>query len=807
MTAIARNIDRLKNSKSVIAAVCLPISVLILASINALALERSEIEVPISSKPHLVEHPISISFKNGRLDVDAENAPAADILKAVSNHTGVPIDFEETISGRATLHMQNGTIDAFFRRLSKSHAVVYERLKDGSYRVVKAGVFAMSDASGSPGSKPRQGSGSEGNITSGEKGSAGEARMQTADGALAIQGGFLDRKGRPRFRRGELLVRLKPGVSAEKVDILHASLGSRVVSSMERRRLQKIVLRNGLDEEDAIRSYMASSLVENAEKHALRYANGFIPNDPYYADQWGLPMIRAPEAWAAGKDLPEVVVAVIDSGIDYTHPDLQDAMWINRLEVDGLPGWDDDRNGCVDDYHGCDFAGPYQFSLVDDRDGDPADIDGHGTHVAGIVGARIDNGRGIAGIARNVCLMALKVQADDSLEEMESWDIIRAIGSAMDNGAKIVNCSFGGEEDSREERDAFHSLEDKGILTICAAGNDGSDNDVTPMYPASYPFDNIISVAAGDQIGALAGFSNYGAASVDVMAPGVSILSAGDDCSYTEARVSCASEGQPAITSKYAWGMVYAGTTSPEGLTGHAYDCGLGYPDEFPAGIQNFIALIKRGPADPPFFFSEKVEYAMAAGAIGVIIYDHTPGTEHFCGTLGEDRQWIPVVFVPKEDGESMLNLSFPVEATVVNSMTDSSEFYAYKDGTSMAAPAVAGVAAMMLGRNPSLSYLDLKSRLLESVQPVPSLAGKIRAEGRIDAFSALCRAKTTPGDLTCDGDVGLDDALISTQLAAGLARPLCPSCIPNGLDIGGNGRIGVEETVFILQQAADTGN
>jgi len=703
--------------------------------------------------------------------------------------------------------MERSTIDDFFRQLAENYAVVYERRNDGSYRVVRVGVFGKSDASAPSETDSGQPSAPMGEIAPDRKGPAGKMQMQAAESSLSSETPFLDRRGRPRFRRGELLVRSKPGVSAEETDKLHASLGSRVISSMERRRLQKVALRDGLEEEEAIRLYTASSLVENAEKHALRYANGLEPNDPFYDDQWGLPLIRAPEAWAAGKDLPDVVVAVIDSGVDYLHPDLSEAMWVNKVEVNGVPGWDDDENGCVDDYHGCDFAGAYQFSLYDDRDGDPIDVDGHGTHVAGIVGARVSNNIGTAGVAWNARLMALKVQADNSGEEMESWDIVGAIDYAISEDVKIVNCSFGGEEDSFEERSAFSSLQVAGILAICAAGNDGEDIDVTPMYPASYASDNIITVAAGDQNDALADFSNYGAIAVDVMAPGASILSAGDGCSYTKAEVTFRSSGQTIIPSRYAWGMVYAGTTSAEGLTGPAHDCGWGYPNEFPAGMQDFIAIVKRGPIDSPLYFHEKVENAVNAGAAGVVVYDHTPGTDSFCGTLGGGRDWIPVVFIPKEDGEAILSLSPPLTATLINSMTDSLSFYTHKSGTSMAAPAVAGVAAMMLGREPSLDYRELKARILGSVQPIPSLSGKILSEGRVDAFSALCSARNVLGDLSCDGNIQLDDALISMQLTAGMVHPLCPSCIPSGLDVSGDGRIGTEETIFILQQIADTGN
>jgi len=562
-------------------------------------------------------------------------------------------------------------------------------------------------------------------------------------------------------------------------------------------------LREGLSESRAIEEYTTSDLVEAAERHAFRYANELVPNDPYYSQQWGLPMIRAAEAWAAAGDLEDVVVAVIDTGVDYLHPDLVGSIWTNGAEVDGLSDVDDDGNGYIDDYYGWDFAGAAQSS-PNDGDANPMDVDGHGTHVAGIVAAQRNNGKGVAGVSRNARIMVLKVQADDA-EEMESWDIISAIDYAIANGAKIVNCSFGGDEYSANEEDAFRDLLDAGVLTVCAAGNDAADIDTHPMYPAGFTLDSILSVAAGDQGDELAGFSNFGPANVDVVAPGQQIKSTIVGGTYTEAFVTVSTNGHTERIE--AIGMVYSEVTGEDGITGQIIDCGQGYSGEFPAGAKDNIALIQRGnkPGYRLFYFSEKVTNAQVAGAVAVIIHNDITG--EFSGTLGSPGDWVPVISISKEDGETILDLiqQQPVSA-LFNRPNDKVLYYTYKSGTSMAAPMVSGIAALMLGRAPSLGYLELKNRIMGSAVPVPSLSGKILSGSRVDAFSALCSSRILPGDVSCDARVDLKDGLIVLQLLSGLLQPLCTTCIPNGIDVDGDGRIGIADAIYILQTASGTG-
>lgn len=228
---------------------------------------------------------------------------------------------------------------------------------------------------------------------------------------------------------------------------------------------------------------------------------------------------QATSAVTADPDAGPVVVAVTDSGVDVRHPDLSGAVWTNPGEIGGN-GLDDDANGYVDDVSGWDF--------VSDDPGvydDPV-LDEHGTHVAGTIGASRDNRVGVAGVSPRVALMPLKFIG---AEGGATSDAIRAIFYAADNGARVLNASWGGPEQSQSLRDAIAA---SGTVFVAAAGNDGADNDIDPDFPASYSLSNLISVAAVNNNGGLAGFSNFGATTVDLGAPGVDVLSTIPDSRY-----------------------------------------------------------------------------------------------------------------------------------------------------------------------------------------------------------------------------------------------------------------------------------
>ena len=256
-----------------------------------------------------------------------------------------------------------------------------------------------------------------------------------------------------------------------------------------------------------------------------------VPNDPNFNRLWGMNNvgqtgglvdadIDAAEAWdkvyGSGEIVASatpVIVAVIDTGVDYTHPDLASNMWTNLGEIPGN-GRDDDQNGYVDDIHGYDFV---------NRDGDPMDDHFHGTHVAGTIGAIGDNGIGVAGVSWSVQIMALKFLSADG--GGYTSDAIAALNYAVRNGAKVSNNSWGGGESSQALFEAIRAAGEQNHIFVAAAGNESNDNDRFAAYPASYNLPNIISVAALDHQDQLAYFSNFGTRSVDVGAPGVNIYS------------------------------------------------------------------------------------------------------------------------------------------------------------------------------------------------------------------------------------------------------------------------------------------
>jgi subtilisin family serine protease len=247
-----------------------------------------------------------------------------------------------------------------------------------------------------------------------------------------------------------------------------------------------------------------------AEANAVR-----VPDDVRFAQQWQLSKNRvmgAPRAWSLGRG-GAVTVAIVDSGMDLDHPDLRDNLWTNSREIPAN-GVDDDGDGLVDDVHGWDFA---------NNDADPTDDNGHGTHVAGIVAARGDNGIGVTGVAWRARILPVKAVGPDA--GGTSSAVAEGIRYAVARGARIVLLALAGTEPGAFLEDAVRAASEAGALVVCAAGNGGRDLDVEPVFPAAFPYPNVISVAATDRQGALTQISNFGRTAVDIAASGDGILS------------------------------------------------------------------------------------------------------------------------------------------------------------------------------------------------------------------------------------------------------------------------------------------
>jgi len=278
----------------------------------------------------------------------------------------------------------------------------------------------------------------------------------------------------------------------------------------------KLRISSGTDIRSLIYKLQNKAIIEYAQPNYINHLCA-EPNDQFYTKQWALQAIQVLQAWKIEKGKSDIVVAIVDTGVEYEHEDLESRIWINPGEIDGN-GLDDDGNGYVDDIRGWDFTDTPEFPLGTDyldRDNNPDDETGHGTHVAGIVGAIPDNTEGVAGVTWNCRIMAVRGGG----KILEDDDLAAAIIYAADNGAHIINMSWGSDVLSFIIRDAIEYAYSKGCILVAAVGNDDRSNVI---YPALH--NHVISVGATNDKDEKASFSNYGPG-VDIVAPGESIFS------------------------------------------------------------------------------------------------------------------------------------------------------------------------------------------------------------------------------------------------------------------------------------------
>ncbi len=320
------------------------------------------------------------------------------------------------------------------------------------------------------------------------------------------------------YKQGELIVRFKDDTKGAKS--LQAAKASSL-HSFKQIKARHIRLPEGTTVDQALEQLRADPNVLYAEPN-YRVRKALEPNDPRYqssnsatAYQWNLPIISSPTAWDTytGPAADSLIVAVLDTGIAYSHPDLIANLWINPGEICGN-SIDDDANGIVDDCNGANFGG---FSPGNPWDDDTADS--HGTHLAGIIGAVGNNSIGVAGINWRVRLMAVKfLHGPEGTGDLS--DALRGVEYALAKGAKIINMSFEVDYDSRSLRDAVAAADNAGALVVSAAGNTFQDLDTNRVYPASIRTANNITVAASTRTDSLASYSGYGRHTVDLAAPG-----------------------------------------------------------------------------------------------------------------------------------------------------------------------------------------------------------------------------------------------------------------------------------------------
>jgi len=323
------------------------------------------------------------------------------------------------------------------------------------------------------------------------------------------------------FVPGEILVKVNPGASSSMLASVAApgALASAQVS--KNTGVMVVELADGVAVTSAVALLANDPALEFAEPNYIQYATA-IPNDPELGDQWAWGVIDAFDAWDVATGDANIQVNVIDTGIDVDHPDLVANVWVNAAEAAGSPGVDDDSNGYVDDING--------WNAISNS-GNPDDDHYHGTHCSGTIGAVTNNGINVAGVNWTTSLVGCKflnsAGSGSSADAIECIDYIIDTNAAGSADIRVSSNSWGGGGYSAALETAIQAAVNAGILWVNAAGNDSNDNDCfgAGAYPSAYNIDGIISVASTTSTDSMSSFSNYGASTVDIGAPGSSIKS------------------------------------------------------------------------------------------------------------------------------------------------------------------------------------------------------------------------------------------------------------------------------------------
>jgi subtilisin family serine protease len=445
--------------------------------------------------------------------------------------------------------------------------------------------------------------------------------------------------------------------------------------------------------------------------------------------------IGAPQAWARTTGSPAVKVAVVDSGVNLAHPDLVPNLWRNPGETGAgreRNGVDDDRNGYVDDWRGWDFV---------QQDNDPTDSNGHGTNIAGVIAARGGDGIGIAGVAGRTTIIPLRVLGNTNLGICA--DTADALEYAAQAGARVVNLSAGEPHPCAAVRSAIERAPN--TLFVISAGNEGENLDLTPQYPCSLTTPNIVCVAATDRHDRLSPYSNDGAASVDLAAPGDDVLSTSMRWGPEESIYGDGFEAPLAARWSGTWSRspfdVHRGNwalaSTPNGWAALSVDL---------RGRRDCAARvwIKRALADAQLWIETSPDGVhwerrpmrlVGSSAYEEVLVDlvllegHANGGVRFrlaSPTASPDR------FVALDDLEV---ICVPPD---LDGYTGAPDEYFELSGTSFAAPHVAGVAALLLAQNGRMTAAQVKQRILATVDRRPTLVGTTVTGGRLNAARAV---------------------------------------------------------------------
>lgn len=487
----------------------------------------------------LGEESFRLSLNDGLLCLDAQGADLRKILEKISEKARIEIEIGPNVGGTISTSFRDIPVAEALKKITGNRAMVFlNETGQARARISKVVIVTSSQDRGEAQAKSKTEDRDPIKPPTHDfvKHTAQAVKTKSQDPRPTPLTIINEKTGiRSEVVPNELIVKFKQGLPQEDIQALIAKTGATVKTYIEALNYYVLSLPPDLSVNDALRWYRQQGVVDRVEPNYLIPLKT-VPNDPDFSRQWALHNtgqtggtddadIDAAESWDIEQGNGEVVIAIIDTGVDYTHEDLAANIWQNSGEIPGN-GIDDDGNGYIDDTVGWDFVDGSGGAEGEDfvtPDNDPMDRHGHGTHVAGIAGAVANNDIGIAGVAWNCKIMPVRAGYKTSAGGgvLESDDAAQAIIYAAENGARVINLSWGDYQKSNLIEDAMNYATNKGALVCAAAGNENSNSLI---YPAASENTAVLAIGATDSHDLKASFSNYGDW-VDVSAPGVAIYS------------------------------------------------------------------------------------------------------------------------------------------------------------------------------------------------------------------------------------------------------------------------------------------